>query len=444
MPHKNEIRTVEITDISNLGYGVARIDGIVTFIANAVTGDIAKVKIIKIAGSYLVAKVEEFLTLSPFRSQEACPVAGRCGGCIYSAITYEYERMLKRHYVLNAFKKAGVDVAVDEVVSSGVISGYRNKLQYPVAADFTLGYYAGKTHQIVSYPACTLQSDGMNRLAHAAAGLLREFGASAYQEENKTGLVRHIYVRYAETTDEYMLTLVINGDDIPRRDDFIARIGKRFPTLVGVLLNINRKDTNVILGDQYVLIYGRDYIYDQICGLTFKITPQAFYQVNRKTAEMLYHDAARKASLQDGERLVDLFCGTGTIGLSMIQHVPSAQLIGIEIVPSAIECARENARMNSIDHAEFVCGDANTPELDSADVVVLDPPRKGCDAVLIEKLCGIMPKRIVYISCNADTLARDVKRFVDGGYTAGNITPYDMFPRTGHVECVVLLTRKEQ
>lgn len=441
MPQKNDIYTVEITDINNFGYGVARIDGIVTFATGAVTGDIAKVRIIKTTKNYLVAKVEELITPSSVRSESPCPVSGKCGGCIYSGITYEHELILKKKYVINAFKKAGVEISVDDVVSSGETSGYRNKLQYPVSRDFSLGYYAGKTHKIIPYDKCPLQSDVMNRLAHAAADLLREFGADAYDEETKQGLVRHIYVRHAETTGELMLTLVINGEDIPRREDFIARIRKRFPTITGILLNINRKDTNVILGERYILMFGRDYICDEMCGLTFRVTPQSFYQINRRTAEMIYRDAAEKAELHEGEHLVDLFCGTGTIGLCIIKNVPNAKLTGIEIVSSAIECAKQNAELNHIENAQFICGDANAPELASADIVVLDPPRKGCDSDLIEKICRLSPKRIVYISCDANTLARDVKLFIGHGYCPGNVTPYDMFPRTGHIENIVLLKR---
>lgn len=438
---KNEVYTVEITDLNNLGNGVCRIEGKAVFVPRAVDGDVLRVKIIKDAKDYAVARIEEVLTSSPHRQESGCAVSNRCGGCVYRHITYAHELELKRNYVRSTFRKAGVEVEVAPTLS-GAESGYRNKVQYPVGEGMTVGFYAPRSHEIIPCGDCALQKPIFTPIIATLQTLLCEAGVKPYREEDGSGLIRHLFLR-ASAAGEVMVTLVTTDRPFTKAKELAEKLRSAHPEVVSVVRNYNNARTNVILGDRCEALSGADVLTDTLCGLTFKLSPLSFYQVNHDMAEVLYKKAAELAQLRPGDRVADLFCGAGTIGLSVAAMYPDISLIGVEIVPEAVENARENAKLNGIENAAFICGDANAAELEGADVIFLDPPRKGCEESLVRQITAIGPRRVVYISCNPDTLARDVARFVEVGYAPGVVYPVDLFPRTGHVESVVCLTRKE-
>ena len=446
---KGSIVELEITDLNNLGNGVGRVDGKVVFVRGAVSGDVVRAKIIKVNKSFFVARLEEIVTPSSAREEDFCQAPLSCGGCVYRHISYDEELKLKYNYVKNAFLKVGIsDIEVLPVISTGRVSGYRNKGQYPLAkikGKTVAGFYASKTHNVVPAEDCAIQNPAFAEILRFVCEFADEAGWSVYDEESRSGLLRHIYLRIGERTGEIMVCLVINGRALLHSEELALRLAERFPNIVSVLLNFNSDDTNVVLGDEYKLLYGKHGITDELCGLRFFISPESFYQVNHDGAELLYLKAREMAELCGDETLADLYCGTGTIGLSMAKSVK--RLCGIEIVEGAVECAKENAKRNGIDNAEFVCGDASSKEVIlsafcgvSPDVVVIDPPRKGSTKELVDTLADIEVKRIVYVSCSPDTLARDTLYFIERGYKMSSVQPVDMFPRSGHVESVMCFT----
>lgn len=453
---KNESVRVTVEDVNNLGYGVGHLDGLTVFVRGGVTGETVTAKVIKVTKSYLVALVQEIPERSEKRCAPDCGSYPACGGCVYRHITYAHELELKRAYVKNAFRKAGVDAEVEEVRTTGRTEGYRNKAQYPITADprtgaLEIGFYAGSTHRLVPAGNCRLQPAIFGRISHDVVRFLTEHGISAYDENTHGGLVRHLYLRRGEGTGEVLVCLVLNGRSLPDGDTFAAELMRRYPEIVGVLLNENTERTNVVLGGRYRLLAGKDYLTDRLCGLTFRISPESFYQVNHGACELLYGVAKERAGLTGRERVIDLYCGIGTIGLTMADR--AAEVLGLEIVPQAVECAKENALRNGIANARFACGDAGNPETllgkaaqlsggDLSDaVVILDPPRKGTTRELIAALDEYRVPRVVYVSCNPDTLARDCATFVAHGYRLSPVTPVDLFPRTGHVESVCVLSK---
>ncbi len=448
---KGDTVELDITDLNNLGNGVGRYGSFVVFVRGAVAGDRVRAVIIKINKSFAVARLEKILTSSAYRQErDACTAPLSCGGCVYRHITYEHELELKQNYVKNAFVKAGLkDVNILPVLSTGEFTYYRNKGQYPVGRTkngTVAGFYAAKTHNIIPAEGCAIQNKQFGEIIRFVCSFADLKSWSVYDEESGRGLLRHIYLRVGEVSGEIMLCLVINGDSLPYADEFTKEARKAFPNVVSILLNKNKENTNVVLGKEYVTLYGKEGIEDELCGLRFFISPDSFYQVNRKGAELLYRKAAEAADLCGGEILFDLYCGTGTIGLSMA-HL-AKELYGIEIVEGAVECARENAERNNIKNATFLCADAGKRENilsltggASPDAVIIDPPRKGSTRELAECLASLAVKKVVYVSCDADTLARDCTYFRELGYSIGDVQPVDMFPRTGHVESVVLLTR---
>ena len=451
MPNKNDRITLSITDINNLGFGVGRApDGKVVFVAHTADGDECEVEIIKSARDYAVGRLIKLITPSPYRTAPHCTVRG-CGGCTYTEIDYTHERELKRRTVEAAFRKAGVAVTVKDVQGTGVVCGYRNKAQYPVQAGKdgrpVIGFYAPKTHRVCEAAHCPLTPAMFGEICEAVREHMIKNGISAYNEESGEGLLRHIYLRAAEDCREVLLTLVVTRAEYPAADQLVEVLTARFPAIVGILLNINKKNTNVILGAEYRTLYGRDHIYDTLADVRLKIAPAAFYQVNRAAAEMLYRKAAELADLTGDEVLLDLYCGAGSIGLSMASKV--RRLFGIEIVPEAIACAKENAAAAGIKNATFAVGDAAATGdilrrhgVERPDVIILDPPRAGADTALLDTIDALSPSRLVYISCNPQTLARDVAYLMQKGFVPGEVTPFDLFPRTGHVESVVCLTRR--
>ncbi len=451
MPKKNTVLSLAITDLNNLGYGVGRApDGKVVFVANAADGDLCEVKIIKDARDYAVGRIVRMLAFSPHRTVPHCTARG-CGGCAYTAVDYSHELMLKRRTVETAFHKVGLSPTVEEVRTTGRMLHYRNKAQYPVQrgedGSLRIGFFAPKSHRVTEAASCPLAPPIFREILEEVRTHALQYGVPPYDEQSGTGLLRHIYLRASHDCREVLLTLVVCTAEYPKSRELVEALTSRFPTLVGILLNINPDNTNVILGKQFVTLFGRDSITDTLAGVRLKISPAAFYQVNRDAAELLYAEAARKAALTGSEVLLDLYCGTGSIGLSMASGC--RRLLGVEIVPEAIACARQNAEAAGIQNATFAVGDAaELPAIlaregiERPDVVLLDPPRAGVDEALLATLVGLAPSRIVYISCNPTTLARDVAYLTAHGFAAGEVTPFDMFPRTGHVESVVCLTRK--
>jgi len=439
---KNELTVLTIEDVNNRGYGVARgEDGRVVFVANAVTGEVVEARYIKIAKDYAVAKKEKTLIESACRIPCDCEAFPACGGCVYRHVSYEYERKLKEEYVKQAFKKAGITINVAPC-AYGEESGYRNKIETPLTHDYKLGFYAAKSHRVIASTDCKLQNPALTPILDTVTAWLSDKGVTVYDETAGNGLLRHVYLRIGEKSLEVSLTLVINGKTLPNADDFVKTIREKHKNVVSILLSHNEENTNVILGKSSTLLYGKDEIEDTLCSLKFRLSHRSFYQVNGKMAEKLYQKAAELAELKNTDTLVDLFCGVGTIGLFMLKEYGAKKLIGVEIIPEAVENAERNAKLNGIENATFLCGDANRAELEDADVIIVDPPRKGCEESLLARIAEIDPRRLVYISCNPDTLARDVAVLKKYGFEADVVYPFDLFPRTGHVETVVCLTRK--
>ena len=453
---KNDICKVEITDLNNLGSGVGRVsDGRVIFVRGAVTGDTVESKIIKVNSKFYVGRLERIIKPSNNRTDECfCDAPESCGGCIYRHITYAHELELKQNYVKNAFRKVGLPgVTVEAVANTGETAGYRNKAQFPVRSVKgrpTAGLFAVKTHDLIPITSCSLQPKFFSDIAKTVCDMAHMRCISAYDEEKGQGILRHVYIRFGEATGEIMVCLVVNENCEKINADFASELQRAFPRIVSVMINYNRRITNEILGDEYECILGRKYIEDELLGVRFRISADSFWQVNHKGAELLYSLARERADMKGGT-LLDLYCGTGSIGLTMAKD--SDRLVGIEIVERAVECAKINAQINGIENAEFYCGDASDSEgiiasaerqtgKINADVVVLDPPRKGSTPELIGYIAERKIPRVVYVSCDPDTLARDCKLFFELGYDIGVVTPVDMFPRTGHVESVVCLTRK--
>lgn len=453
---KNKEYEMEIEDLNNLGYGVGRVENVAVFVGGAVDGDRVLARIILVKKNYAVARAEKIIRPSVHRQKESfCPYKG-CGGCAYADIDYSHELDLKRARVESAFYKHGIkDARVMPVFSTYKTKHYRNKAQYPVTQDkngeYRVGFFAPKSHRVVSAVECPLQPVLFADILKALLEFFSEHKISAYDEQTGKGLVRHIYLRSSEDEKECTLVLVINGRSFPKSEQLVSEVRKKFPSVTSLMLNVNTDNTNVVCGDEYITLYGEGHLIDTMCGVSLKISPAAFYQVNREVAEAIYKKAKSLAELKGDETLLDLYCGIGSIGLSMADSVSS--LVGIEVVPEAVECAKENALRNGIKNASFFCADASgaqniieKAELSTGrkidfDTVILDPPRKGCSEELLEYLAKANCKKIIYVSCNPDTLARDALFLTKNGFSMSEVYPFDMFPRTGHVESVVCLTR---
>lgn len=451
---KNDTYRATVDSITNLGFGVARCDGIVTFVSDAVPGDVIDLKIIKAMPSYAVGRVEKYIEYSTRRAKRCDNSA--CKSCAYKNISYSEELLMKREDVISDFKKEGIsDIEIAPVTPSPREEEYRNKAQYPVAmtrdGEYSVGFFAPKSHRVTEARYCPLAPTVFGEIIDVLCEYFKENALSVYDEESGRGLLRHIYLRRGEVSGEILITLVINGDTIPAPNTLVDKITKKFPSVVGILLNVNKEETNVVLGDKFLTVYGRDYIFDTLGGVRLKITAPSFYQVNHDACELLYARARELAAPTKADTLLDLYCGAGSIGLSMANE--SGEVIGVEIVESAVECARENACGSDIDNARFFVGDAKETErlLSRAEselgrkiepqIVILDPPRAGCSEELIRYVSRLNPERIVYISCNPRTLARDIKIFREVGYNTDKVELFDLFAKTGHVESVVCLTK---
>ena len=458
--NKNDVFEIEITDMNSLGVGVGKHqDGMVVFVSGAVTGDLVRAKVIKVKPSFVVARLEEVIAPSPDRERdEFCQSPLSCGGCTFRSLKYARELDAKRSFVRGEFIKQGLgDVEILPVAHiDGGERAYRNKAQFPIGSrggKCIGGFYSKKSHDIIPIKTCSLQPEIFSQILSFVCAFADDAMIAPYDEERGSGILRHLFIRQAKATGEIMLTLVVR-EPIAKEaaEAFAHAVVERFPMIVSVMENINREKTNVILGDEYRLIYGRDYIEDILLGRRFRISAPSFYQVNHDCAELLYSLAAREAALTGRENLLDLYCGAGTIGLCLADRAKT--LVGVEIVPQAIECAKVNAQINGIENAHFFCADASATEklLESAesslgaldfDVAVMDPPAKGSTPELINYIAARKIPKVVYVSCGPDTLARDCALFRSLGYEIGAVTPVDMFPRTGHCECVVGLKRKE-
>jgi len=445
---KNDIVTLEITDVTAEGNGVGRSEGMVVFVPGTFTGDVIEALVIKCDRRYCVGRLEKLVAPSPDRISSCCGAFPACGGCVFRHVSYESELKLKRRWVEENFRRiGGLDIGVERIVASPAVDSYRNKGIYPLAraADGSIraGFYARHSHRIAGLTHCALHPDFFGDIVDEVAAFLRDENISIYDEQTRKGLARSVFIRHAEATGETVVCVVVNGGGLPGEDRLAGRL-RRFPQVTGLVINVNRTEGNVLLGEECRVVSGKGYITDELCGLRFDISPTSFYQVNRRGAELLY-GVAQEYAAPDGGLLLDLYCGAGTIGLSMAHR--AGRVIGADIVPSSIENAVYNARRNGIANAEFIRADAAEAarELQARgtrpDVVILDPPRAGCDASVIESVAKMAPERIVMVSCNSATAARDAAIFASLGYSPLRLTAVDLFPRTGHCECVVKLIR---
>lgn len=446
---KNDIINLKIDSCSVNGSGVGRHNGMAIFVPATAVGDEIAAHILKVKKSYAFAKVESVITPSADRIAPECPVYLKCGGCVFSHMSYEAEAKLKAAHVAECFKRiGGVMPEFEPIIAAQSDKRYRNKAQFPVAlenGEIKTGFYSPHSHRVVHCPDCLLQPEEFEGILSVFADYIRENNVSVYNETAHRGLLRHIYIRKGSASGEIMVCAVVNGKRLPAEEKLVASLLEKEKAIKSIVVNVNTKDTNVILGDKCRTLWGSDYITDILCGLKFRISPLSFYQVNRNQAERLYNKAAEYAGLTGSETVMDLYCGAGTIGLSMAKN--AKEIIGVEIVPEAVEDAKINAEINGITNARFICGDAAKAaeilknEGVRPDVIILDPPRKGCSPDMIKTAAEMQPDRIVYVSCDPATLARDCGIFADLGYRAVKATPVDLFPRTGHIECAVSLTR---
>ena len=443
---KNNIYTARIEGYSSEGLGIARIDGQVVFVHGAVRGELCRVLVMKVLKNAAFGKVTELLEPSPERREPDCPYYGRCGGCDFRHLSYREELWAKRQRVQDALTRlGGSDVEVEEILGAADPLYYRNKSQYPVSAG-KVGFYRARTHDVVDIERCLIQKPQADAAAAALRDYMRDFAVPSYDEKTGRGLLRHLYVR-TNRRGESLVCVLANGERLPHEEELVGRLRRAVPDCVGVVLGVNTRRGNTILGERYRTLWGADTLEDELCGLTFRLSVPSFYQVNRDQAEVLYRKAVEYAGLTGGELVVDLYCGAGTI--TQVMADGAGRVIGAEIVPEAIEDARENARRNGIENVEFFCGDAAQLAADFAgrglrpDVICIDPPRKGLAPGVIAAAAQMAPQRVVYVSCDPGTLGRDVKRFAEYGYRVQRAAACDLFPGTRHVETVVLLSKSE-
>lgn len=454
MLKKNEEYIVDIIDNGFQGEGIAKIDGIAIFIPEAIKGEKAKIKILKVTSKIAYGKILEILEKSENRVEDIdCETYSRCGGCMLRHVDYEKTLEMKKISVETTLKKAlGREIEISEVLKMDEPYNYRNKLQYPVGIDNNgnpvMGVFAERTHSIISTKDCKIQDTLSQKIANDIFDFIVKNNIKVYDEKKLTGSIRHIVIRIGKKTNEVMVTLVTNTEKIEKEQELVSYITLKYKEIKTIVKNINNKNTNVILGRENKVLFGDGYIYDYLGEFKFKISPMSFYQVNPIQTEKLYSKAVEYAGLTGNETVFDLYCGIGTIGIFASKNVK--KLYGIETVPEAIEDAWQNAKANNLENAEFFVGDVEKtlPEFIkerniTPDVVFVDPPRKGCDKTALDTLLQIKPKRIVYVSCNPATLARDLK-ILEEQYEIKEISICDMFPFTHHIECIASLTLKKQ
>ncbi len=463
MLKKNDEITLKIEAMTTEGSGVGRHDGMAVFVANTAVGDTVLAHIIKAKKNYAVGKAFKIFTASKDRVEPDCPVSAQCGGCCYRHIAYDAELSYKHQRVADAFARIGhLDVNVLPTLGSEETLRYRNKAQFPVQLDRNqnpvMGFYASNTHRVVPCENCVLQPEAFGDVLTIVREWMIRRGITVYDEQTHRGLLRHVYIRQGHYSGELMVCLVVNGTgpdttSVPRVSFLVDALKDTIPGFRTLSINYNPAKTNVILGKETEVVYGDGYIEDTLLGCTFRISPKSFYQVNTPQAEVLYKLAAEKAfgdvDPEEKPVLLDLYCGTGTIGLTMADRC--SRLYGVEIVPEAVEDAKKNAAANGIENATFLCGDAADAAARlkadgvKADIILVDPPRKGLSEQLIQTVNDFDPKKVVYISCDPATLARDCARFAELGWQiADDVQPVDLFPRTAHVETVVLMSKVQK
>jgi len=445
---KNSYHTVRIEGYSADGSGVARIGGRVVFIKGAISGELCEVKILKVLKNLAYAKIERIIESSENRTAPVCPNFGKCGGCDFLHMSYEEELSFKKRRVEDAFSRiGGLNLPLSAVHGADMTEGYRNKVIYAIGTKdgrAVAGFYRERSHDIVPVSRCLIQPAESDRAAVAVCRWIDEYGVSVYDERTETGVVRHVFVRKAFGTGQ-MAVCIVAADRLKAADSLVETIRAACPGVTSIVLCINKKPGNTVLGDELVTLWGADFIEEELCSLRFKLSPRSFFQVNARQAEILYKKTLEFADIDNACTVIDLYCGTGSISLVLAQK--AGHVIGVEVVPEAVSDAIENAKRNNIANAEFICADAAKSAFElkargiTPSVVVVDPPRKGLTPGLIDTIAEMSPERVVYVSCDPATLARDLKLFTERGYTPLRAEAVDMFPRTRHVECVVLMSR---
>lgn len=451
---KDGIYEIEITGMNHEGQGVGRVDNFIVFVNGAISGEKVRVKIANLKKTYAVGDLLSVLQPSPNRVGMLCPVAERCGGCSLQHMSYKAQLDFKTQMVKESIKRIGKleDVLIHETMGMENALNYRNKAQYPVGAgcggEALLGFYERYSHEIVDCTSCMIQDETSSTIRNIVRYFIHENNISVYDESTGKGLVRHLMTRTGFKTGEIMVVIVLNGKDLPYKQKLIDNLIAQVPGIKSIILNVNEKNTNIILGYKNIKIYGEDHITDYIGKYKFSISPLSFFQVNPVQTEVLYNKAIEYAALTGKETVFDLYCGIGTISLFLSEK--SKKVYGIEVVEDAVKDARANTEINGVENIEFITGEAEkvVPEVYKqgikADVVVVDPPRKGCDETLLKTLVSMQPDRIVYVSCKPSTLARDLAYLSEKGYRAVEIQPVDMFPYTSHVECILRMDKIRQ
>ncbi|WP_020619043.1 23S rRNA (uracil(1939)-C(5))-methyltransferase RlmD [Paenibacillus daejeonensis] len=477
---KNEIVTAEIVGLTHEGEGVGRVNGFTLFVRGALPGERVQAKVLKVKKQYGYAKMLEILEASPDRVSPPCEIFNQCGGCQLQHMSYEAQLRWKRQHVVDNLQRIGkLQIAGGEEQSGVIVHDtlgmhdpwrYRNKAQVPVGmsgsswgqthpkgarkeergtadvGELIAGFYAQGSHRIIDMESCLIQDERNDEVVRLVKQIGRRLGITAYDEQSGRGLLRHVVARTGYISGEMMIVLVTNGQRIPQVEQWIESIRAELPAVTSIVQNVNKKNTNVIFGDETRVLWGNEVIYDELDGIRFAISARSFYQVNPQQTVALYRKAVEYAGLTGNENVIDAYCGIGTISLFLARQ--AGHVYGVEIVPEAIEDAKQNAELNQIDNTTFEAGPAEVviprwkQEGNKPDVIVVDPPRKGCDSELLETILAMQPERVVYVSCNPSTLARDLRVLEDGGYRTVEVQPVDMFPWTVHVESVALLVRK--
>jgi 23S rRNA (uracil1939-C5)-methyltransferase len=449
---KNQEILIDITSMGESGEGIGKLDGFTVFVQDAIPGDRVKTRLIKVKKAYAVGKLIQVIEPSEKRIEAPCPYAAKCGGCQIQHMGYEAQLEQKRLFVESAMTRIGkLDVEVEQVIGMDEPFRYRNKGQYPVGGSTQqplIGFYRARSHDVIDMDACLLQSEAADRVVSVVKKAITQHGWQVYDEKTKKGLMRHILIRSASKTGDMMVVFVVNGKNLPGMKHVIDDLLEEVPEIKSIILNENKSKGNRVLGFKNRTLWGDDKITDYIGELSFEISPLSFFQVNPIQTEKLYSKALEFAQLTGDETVFDIYCGIGSISLFLAQN--AGKVIGVEVVEDAVEDARANAKRNGLNNTEFHVGAAERviPELYNkgykADVVVVDPPRKGCDEIVLRTISEMNPERIVYVSCKPSTLARDLRILEDLGYETIAVQPVDMFPHTGHVETVVLMSRVEK